>query len=308
MRIAIMGAGGLGGYYGAMLQRGGERVAFIARGAHLRALQHDGLRVDSAHVGDFHLPRVTATDDPATLGEMDVVLMGVKSYDLAAACNAIRPLLGAETFVVPLLNGVDMAERIGAAIGPGRALGATVFLSCNVIAPGHLRHVFNGPIVFGEPAGGRSPRADALEAALLHAGVAARQSEAVRAELWRKYIMVAALAGASGTTRLATRQLMADADARALFVAAMREGEALARASGVTLEPDIVEQHIAFAEAVSPQHTVSLLLDLRAGRRLELDTFQGTIVRLGENLRVATPVNRMFYAALKLHADGARAD
>jgi len=139
MRIAIMGAGGLGGYYGAMLQRGGESVAFIARGAHLRALQHDGLRVDSAHVGDFHLPRVTATDDPATLGEMDVVLMGVKSYDLAAACNAIRPLLGAETFVVPLLNGVDMAERIGAAIGPGRALGATVFLSCNVIAPGHLR-------------------------------------------------------------------------------------------------------------------------------------------------------------------------
>ncbi len=308
MRIAIMGAGGLGAYYGAMLQRGGESVAFVARGAHLRALLSDGLRVDSPHIGDFHLPHVTATDDPATLGTMDAVLMGVKSYDLPAACEAIRPLIGAGTFVVPLLNGVDMAERIGAVIGPGRALGGTVFLSCNVIAPGHLRHVFNGPFVFGELAGGRSARADALEAALLHAGVAARQSEAIRTELWRKYIMVAALAGTSGTTRLATRQLMADADTRALFVAAMREGEALARASGVLLEPDIVAQHIAFADGVSPQHTVSLLLDLRAGRRLELDTFQGTIVRLGEKLRVATPVNRMLYAALKLHADGARVD
>jgi len=304
MRIAIMGAGGLGGYYGAMLAHGGESVAFIARGEHLRALQRDGLHMESAHVGDFHLPQVDATDDPAAIGSVDVVLMGVKAYDLEAASEAIRPLLGPDTFVVPLLNGVDMEERIGAVLGPERVLGGTVFLSCNVIAPGRLRHVFNGPFVFGELAGGLSDRAGALEATLRAAGVNAEQSPDIRRDLWRKFIMVAALAGVSGATRIPTRAVMADPDTRALFEGALREGEALARASGVSLEDDVVARHLAFADGVSPQHTVSMLLDLRAGRRLELDVFQGTIVRLGERLGVPTPIHRVLYAALKPHVNG----
>jgi 2-dehydropantoate 2-reductase len=305
MKFAIMGAGGLGAYYGGMLARAGQPVHFIARGAHLQALQRDGLHVESAHVGDFHLPHVEATDDPARIGPVDAVLMGVKAYDLEAASRSIAPLLGAQTFVVPLLNGVDMAERIGAVVGAERVLGATVFLSCNVIAPGRLRHVFNGPLVFGEPGGGRSPRAEALEAALRAAGVAAQLSENVQRDVWTKYVMVAALAGTSGTTRLATRNMMADPDARAVFESALREIVALGRASGVALAPDVEAQQIAFADNVSPQHTVSLLLDLRAGRRLELDIFQGTVVRLGRRLGVPTPINAVLYAALKPHADGA---
>jgi 2-dehydropantoate 2-reductase len=304
MRIAIMGAGGLGAYYGAMLARGGHDVGFIARGEHLRALQQQGLHVESAHVGDFHLPRVNASDDPAAIGPVDAVLMGVKAYDLESASKAIAPLLGAQTFVVPLLNGVDMAERIGAVVGAERVLGGTVFLSCNVIAPGRLRHVFNGPLVFGELGGGRSARADALESALREAGAAVQQSQAIRRDLWRKYVMVAALAGVSCVVRAPTQVVRSHPDIRALFADAMREVEALARASGVELEPDLVQQHLAFADSVSPQHTVSTLIDLRARRRLELDAFQGTIVRLGQRLGVPTPINRVLFVALERFENG----
>jgi 2-dehydropantoate 2-reductase len=305
MKVAIMGAGGLGAYYGGMLARAGEPVHFIARGPHLRALQSGGLRVESAHVGDFHLPKVSATDDPAAIGPVDAVLMGVKAYDLEAASRAMRPLLGADTFVVPLLNGVDIAERIGAVIGAERVLGGTVFISCNVIAPGTLRHVFNGPFIFGELAGGASARGDALAAALKGAGAIAEHSPQIRRELWRKYVLVCALAGVSTASRLSTRPMMADAGLRALFEAAMGEVTALAAASGVALDADVVQQHLAFAGQVSPQHTVSTLIDLRAGRRLELDLFQGTMVRLGEKLGVPTPIHRVLYALLKPHADGA---
>lgn len=299
MKIGIMGAGGLGAFYGALLARAGHDVAFIARGAHLQAIQRNGLDVRSPHLGDFHLAQVAATDDPATVGPADAVLMGVKAYDLEAASQAIKPMLGPETFVVPLLNGVDMAERIGAVIGEERVLGGTVFLSCNVIAPGCLRHVFNGPLVFGELAGGHSPRGDALETALREAGGAVEQSADVRRAVWRKYIMVSALAGVSCAVRAPTRVVAGDPDIRALFADTMHEVNALARASGVSLAPEVVEQHLAFAESVSPQHTVSTLIDLRAGRRLELDAFQGTIVRLGERLGVPTPVNRVLWTALK---------
>jgi 2-dehydropantoate 2-reductase len=304
MKIAIMGAGGLGSYYGAMLARAGHAVAFIARGAHLRAMQQGGLHVESASVGSFDLPQVSATDDPGSVGPVDAVLMGVKAYDLEAACRAIAPLLGPATFVVPLLNGVDMAERIGALIGAQRVLGGTVFGSSNVIAPGQVRHVLNGPLVFGELAGGRSPRADALEAALKEAGVNAQQSADVRRELWRKYVLVAPLAGVSCLVRAPTRVVRSEPDIRALFADAMREVHALARASGVDVEADLVEKHLALVDSMSPQHTVSTLLDLRAGRRLELDAFQGTVVRLGRELAVPTPLNRVMYVAMKRFENG----
>lgn len=307
MKFAIMGAGGLGALYGGLLARAGETVHFIARRAHLEALRNDGLHVESPHVGDFHLPAVDATDDPGTLGPVDVVLMGVKAYDLDSASEAIRPLLGPETYVVPLLNGADIAERIGAVIGPERVLGGTVFASSNVMAPGRVRHVLNAPFLFGELAGGRSARGDALESVLRAAGANARQSEDIRADVWRKFVFVAALAGASSVTRLATKDLVTDPDTRRLFVDTMTEVAALARALDMALEPDLVDRHLALADEMNPLHTVSMLLDLRAGRRLELDIFQRTVVRLGEELGVPTPVNRVLYAALKPSEHGAPA-
>ena len=319
MKIAIMGAGGLGALYGGLLARAGERVHFIARRAHLAALRERGLSVQSAPLGDFHLPQVMATEDPAEIGPVDVVLMGVKAYDLPAASAAIRPLLGPQTYVVPLLNGVDIAERIEAALnagadppaearsGGGRVLGGVCFASSNIIAPGQLRHVFDGPLLFGALDGRPDARAEALETALRKAGANARQSPDIRVDLWRKFVMVAALAGASSATRLATRALVADPDTRSVFVEAMGEVAALAQARGVTLDADVVARHLAFADGVNPQHTASMLLDLRDGRRLELDIFQRTILRLAAEAGVSTPVNRLLYAVLKPHEHGAPA-
>jgi 2-dehydropantoate 2-reductase len=304
MKVAIMGAGGLGAYYGGMLARAGQPVHFIARGAHLQALQRDGLHVESAHVGDFHLPSVNATVDPATIGRVDAVLMGVKAYDLEAASHAIRPLLGADTFVLPLLNGMDMADRIGAVVGMERVLGGTVILSCNVIAPGRIRHVFNGPLKFGELAGGRSARAGALEAAFHAAGVLAEQSENILREIWHKYIVVSPLAAVSSVVRLPTHQIAAHPDTRALYEGVAREVEALARASGVAVDADCVAQAMAFIDGVSSQHTVSTLLDLRAGRRLELDAMLGAAVRLGQRLGVPTPIANVLHAALRPYENG----
>jgi 2-dehydropantoate 2-reductase len=308
MKFAIMGAGGLGCYYGGMLARAGETVHFIARGAHLEALQRDGLHVESAHVGDFHLPRVHATDDPATIGPVDTVLMGVKAYDLAAACEAIRPLLGAETVVVPLLNGADMAERIGAAIGTGtgagRVLGGTCFASSNLTGPGRVRHVLNAALLFGELGGGHSARGESLEATFRNAGVNAGQSGDIRRDLWHKYIIVSPLAGVCSVARLATRRMAALAETRALYEEAAGEVHAVARAAGVHVADDAVAKAMAFIDSVGPQHTVSTLLDLRAGRRLELDAMVGTVVRLGAQLGVPTPVSRVLHHALKPYENG----
>ena len=181
-----MGAGGLGGFYGGMLARAGEEVHFIARGAHLEAMQSGGLWVESRHVGDFHLESVSATDDPATIGPVDLVLMGVKSYDLESASAAIAPLLEREGFVLPMLNGVDSDERIGAVTGLEKVVGGVVFASSNIAGPGRVRHELDAPFLFGELNGGRSPRCDALEAAFRNAGVDATQSEQIRTELWHK--------------------------------------------------------------------------------------------------------------------------
>lgn len=315
MRFAIMGAGGLGAFYGALLQRAGHEVHFIARRAHLEALQRSGLHVESPHVGDFDLPRVLATDDPASIGPVDWVLMGVKSYDLEGASEAIRPLLGPHTGVVPLLNGVDNAERIGAVIGAqigaksgaqnrvGRVLGCTVYASSNLTGPGRVRHVLDAELLFGELAGGRSARADALEALLREAEINVRQSDDIRRDLWHKYIMVSPLAGVCSLVRLASHA-MGDSPAVELYGEASHEVAALARAGGVKIADDAVERALAFIKGVGPLHTVSMLLDLRAGRRLELEAMVGTAVRLGEQWGVPTPVTRVIHIALKPYEHG----
>ncbi len=302
--FAIMGAGGLGAFYGGLLARAGHTVHFIARGAHLEAMQRQGLRVESDTAGDFTLDVVQATDDPGTVGPVDVVLMGVKAYDLTAAGEAIRPMMQAQTMVVPLLNGVDMAERIGAVIGMEHLLGGVVYASSNIMAPGHVRHVLNAPLVFGELDGGLSDRVTALEATLRDAGLVVQASAEIRAELWRKYLFVSALAAVCGVVRLPTRAVLSYPATRELMAACMAEVAALAAASGVPLEPDIVAQTLAKADRFDPRHTVSLLLDLRRGRRLELDAMVGTVVRLGREHGVPTPVSAVLHAALVPYAQG----
>jgi 2-dehydropantoate 2-reductase len=304
MKIAIMGAGGVGGFYGGRMARAGEQVAFIARGPHLKALKAHGLRVESASMGDFALPEVVATDDPAAIGEVDLVWMTHKAYDLEQAAAAIAPLIGGQTVVIPLLNGLDNAERIGEVVGAEHMLGGIVQMSASIREPGVIRHNSGDRMVFGELGGGSSPRAEAILAMLHGADIPAELSTGVRKDIWAKYLQLVASAGLSSLTRQTLDVVVGDEHTRALFLACMREVEALAAKQGVGLDKNACETVLARYDNGPKGVKPSMLLDLERGRKLELEVFQGTAVRLGKELGVPTPVNDYIYAALKLHADG----
>lgn len=306
MKIAIMGAGGIGGYLGALLARKGEEVVFIARGAHLQAMRKAGLRVESTVSGDFTLPDVRATDDPREAGEVDLVLITTKAYDLMAAAQAIKPLLGPRTAVLPLLNGVDISERIGAEARIEQVLGGLWMISSSVTAPGAIRQVgLDHKIVFGEFSGEATPRAQAIAALLSSVNIETVLTPNIEQELWKKFLFIAPLAGVCGVTRQTSGPVRSDADTRALLQGALLEAEAVARKKGVELPDDIVAETLGIFDGLWPEDRPSMALDLERGNRLELEVLNGTVVRLGEELGVETPINRFIYAALKLHARGA---
>ena len=305
MKIAIMGAGGVGGFYGGRLAKAGEDVTFIARGSQLRALRQRGLRVKSTLIGDFELSAVQATEDPGSVGVVDLVLMCVKAYDLEAASRAIAPMIAAETVVIPLLNGVDIAERIGALVGMGHVLGGTTYASANVVEPGTIRHLGMDRLIFGELEGGISARGEAIKGAFSGAGVPAELSPDVRKEIWNKFVGLAAMSGVASVVRLPGRKVLGDPDTRALMVAAMGEVEDLAHRQGIDLDRDLIDKLLSVFDDLPPQYKPSMLIDLEQGRRLEVEAVQGTVARLGEKMGVPTPVNSFLYAALKPHADGA---
>ncbi|MCZ6473129.1 MAG: 2-dehydropantoate 2-reductase [SAR324 cluster bacterium] len=304
MKIAVMGAGGVGGFYGARMARAGEDVTFIARGPHLAALRESGMRVESPHIGDFHLPQVRATDDPAQVGPADLVWMTIKGYDLESGARAILPLIGADTVVIPLLNGVEVAEDIGAVVGMEHMMGGIVQVSSAIAEPGLIRHALMDRLVFGELGGGSSARGQAILAMMHKADIPAELSEEIQVEVWKKFLFLDGVAGLSSLTRKTLGPVLGDPDTRALLAGCMREVEALARKKGVALEDNTVEELLQFAATRPPEMKPSMLLDLERGRKIELDTFQGTTVRLGKELGVPTPINEFIYTALKLHAAG----
>ncbi len=305
MKIAVMGSGGIGGYYGGRLANAGEDVTFIARGAHLAAMRAGGLRVFS-HFGDFELPRVAATDDPAEIGEAELVLVTTKAYDLEAAARALVPVVGAETVVLPLLNGVDIAQRLAAVVGRGRVLGGLSKISSAISEPGVIRQVTPyESLVFGPLSGEPQPRDRALEATFRDAGIHAELSADIERDIWEKFIFLAPFAGIAALTRKLCGEIRADPDTRALLRECIEEIEAVARKQGVALAPGVVDDTLAVIDGIPPETKPSMLLDLERGRRLELDALNGTVVRLGTELGVPTPVNRFIHAALKLHAGGA---
>jgi 2-dehydropantoate 2-reductase len=302
----VVGAGGLGGYYGGRLARAGERVVFIARGAQLEALRSRGLRVASMKE-PFALSEVWATDDPAQVGPVDLVVLTVKAYDLEGAARAIPPLVGPHTTVLPLLNGVDIAERIGEAVGMEHMLGGLAYVFSSLEEPGliHQTSPFDR-IQFGELNGGLSERGAAIEAALRGAAIEATQVADVRAALWTKFLFLAASSGMAALTRSPIGPIRDDPDTRELLIGCMREAEALARHKGISLKEGIVEETIAFADSVPAELKPSMLVDLERGRPLELEALNGTAVRLGRELGVPTPIHHFIYAALKFHAHGRR--
>jgi 2-dehydropantoate 2-reductase len=301
MRILVMGSGGLGGYFGGLLQRAGEDVVFVARGTHLRTLQADGLRVRSPD-GDFSMP-VSATDAPNAIGLVDLVLFTVKTYDLDVAGKAVRPAVGAETAVLCLQNGVEAEARLGSIVGPSQILGGITYVSGVIEAPGAIRHTGQtGDITFGEMDGRITPRANAIDASLRRAGVATTVTADITRALWQKFVFISAMAGMTAVTRAPMGEIFEHDESRQMFRALMEEAVAVGRSRGIRLD-GVVDRHMAFVEerVSSDEYDMraSLYHDLAAGRRIELDALSGAVVRLGREAGVPTPLSFAIVAALR---------
>lgn len=303
MRVAIMGSGGLGGFYGGLLARAGEDVTFIARGAHLEAIRGRGLTVKSQMMGDFSVS-APATDDPGTLAPVELVLVGVKTYDLDAAGEQMRPLVGPETVVLPLQNGIDATDRLARAVGAGRVIAGVAYVASFVEAPGVIKHTAMNRILLGEPNGGPSPRVERIANMLRGAGIVCETPTEIRVSLWEKLIVLAGTGGVMALTRLPVGPLRDCAEAAALFRGAMEEAAAVGRACGVPLAEGIVNQHWDMILGLPPAAHGSMLQDLKMGRRLEVESLNGTVIRLGREMGIPTPLNFAVYAGLKAYAEG----
>jgi 2-dehydropantoate 2-reductase len=304
MRIAVVGAGGVGGGYGAALAHAGADVTFIARGAHLAAMKRDGLRVESVR-GNTHLRPTQATENPTEVGPVDYVLFCVKLWDVESAGAAIKPMVGPDTAVITLQNGVDAHERLVPILGTRAVMPGVANISATIAEPGQIRQT--GTVmrmVFGEPDGSRSPRAVALAEMCKKAGIDGVLSEAILTDLWIKFVLLASNAGVMAVTRLPVGKLRDDADINAMFGAAYEEVAAVGRALGVALPADIVERTFNFNRNAPPHLMASMAVDLLRGNRMELPWLSGKVVELGRKHNVPTPTHALMYAALKPYIMG----
>jgi 2-dehydropantoate 2-reductase len=304
MRIVVVGAGGTGGYFGGLLAGAGQDVTFIARGAHLEALRAQGLTVESKLAGTFTVS-VRATDDPREVGPADLILFCVKTYDTEVAARSIRPLIRPDTMVMSLQNGIGNEERIAQAVGHHSGIGAVAYVVSAIKAPGVIAQTAGpGKIVFGELGGGTSPRTKRLHDVLQRAGIVAELHPDIRVVLWQKFLFICAFSGVTAVSRLPIGTILADPVTHELFRGTSEEVEAVARAGAVRLPADCVEQAMATAAAVEPWGRGSLYHDLAGGRRLELESLNGEVVRQGREHDVSTPLNFAIYAALKPYING----
>jgi 2-dehydropantoate 2-reductase len=304
MRIAVVGAGGVGGGFGTALAKAGAEVTFIARGAHLAAMKSKGLKVQSAR-GDIHLVPARATDDPADIGKVDVVLFCVKLWDVESAGQHIRPLIGPDTAVIPLQNGIDAAERLIPILGPGAVMGGVAQISASITGPGLIQQVGTFMrMIFGELDGARSKRGEDFLSLCLRAGFDATLSEQILTDLWMKFILLASNASMMAATRQPIGKLRDDPDLRPIFLAAYREVVDVGRAKGIALPADAVDQILDLTSHMPPTMKASMALDLDRGNRLELPWLGGKVVELGRELGVPTPTHSMMVAMLKPYIMG----
>ena len=308
MRFAIMGAGGVGGYYGAKLALAGHDVTYIARGEHLRAIQAHGMSLRGPD-GTGVVANAKATDDAGKMAAVDAILFCVKLFDTEAAAQAIAPLHAKGGVCISLQNGVDGQHRIGAVLGTERVMGGLAFVSATVEAPGVIRYNSKAAsIQFGEADGKQSERAARFRDACIAAGIGAEVVTDIRAAQWHKFVGLATNAALTSLVRKPAGVVYNDPDLVPLARAAFQEGADIARALGVALPDDIVERHLANHRAFPPQMYASMYHDLARGRRMELESLSGLIVRKGRELGVPTPVHAMAYACLKPYVNGARPD
>jgi len=304
MRIAVIGAGGIGAIYGASLAKAGADVTFVARGAHLAAMRERGLKIEGDR-GEMHISPAQATDDPSDIGPVDIVLFCVKLWDVESAGAAIRPIIGPKTAVIPLQNGVDAHERLIPVLGREAVMGGTAFVTGSIVAPGIVRQTGTYQrMTFGELDGTISPRGKRLAELCAAAEFEGVLSPDVLVPLWDKFTMLVPLANVNALTRAPLGKYRADPDTWSLVLGSVHETVAVGRAEGINLAPDAADKAIALIRSMPDHHMTSMGNDLLRGNRLELPWFAGKVVELGRKHGVPTPVNSFVYAALKLYANG----
>ena len=304
MRIAVVGAGGVGGGFGAALAKAGADVTFIARGEHLAAMKSKGLRIEGGR-GETQLVPTQATDDPASVGPVDYVLFCVKLWDVESAGQHIKPLVGPNTAVIPLQNGIDAPERLVPILGAKAVMGGVAQISASIVEPGVIRQVGTFMrLLFGELDGSPSRRGEALFAMCKKAGFDATLSDQIVTELWLKFILLATNASVVAVARQPIGKLRDDPDMKPQFIAAYNEVIAVGRARGVTLPADALDRMIAFNAGAPATMKPSMALDLERGNRIELPWLGGKVVELGRQLGVPTPTHAFMYAALKPYVMG----
>jgi len=303
MKVAVMGTGAIGGYVGARLAAAGAQVTFIARGAHLAAIRAAGIRVLSP-LGDVTVAPASATDDPRTVGAVDVVLLGTKLYDVEAAAQGLVPMLHDDTAVICLQNGVDAPAIVERLHGVGHVVPSVVMINGEIAGPGVIRHNAMNALTVGEVDGRASPRLECFVAMAYTAGIETTLSKDIRLEIWRKFLMLAPMAAISAMTRLPLARIRSEPGTWRLAEVGMREVVAVANAEGVRLTEQDVQKTLAFVMSMPETWKASLTVDLEQGRRLEVDWFSGAVCRLGEADKIDTPFHRVALGVLKPHAKG----
>ncbi len=304
MRIAIVAAGAVGGYVGALLGRAGHEVALVARGDHLAAIRADGLTVEMPDE-EINVRPSIATDDPAEIGPVDAVVFAVKAHHAKAAAEQCRPLLRPGTGVVPFLNGVEATDVLERALGAEATMMGTCYIFSRIAEPGVVRQTgANARFLFGETDGSQSQRSAALRKAFTEAGIACPEPDDIRVEVWRKFVFLASIAGMTTAARTAIGNIRRDDAMTALFVRAMKEVTDVALARNIALPAGVIDEHLAFFANAPPGARSSMAQDLDAGLPIEIEWLSGAVVRLGREAGVDTPAHQTFHAVLRPFAAG----
>jgi 2-dehydropantoate 2-reductase len=307
MHIVVFGAGGIGGYFGGRLAEAGERVTFIDRGDHLQAMLTSGLIVESTK-GDFTIKPVTATDDPTQVNDVDVILLCVKAWQIRAAAQDLLPMVGPNTFIIPLGNGINIPTQLAEIIGADHVLGGLSSIFSHIASPGHIQHTGAEPFIgFGELDNCPSQRCENLLEVLENSGIESDIPSDINLAMWEKFIFITALDGIGALTRVPVGLYRKKKEIMQMFQGALQESCGVAIAQGINLSSDIVERIIISLDPIPPDTIPVMQRDLMSGQPSELEQLNGAVVRMGQTLNIPTPVNSFIYYSLLPQENLARA-